>query len=71
MRKFLGFGCALAFAATALADAAGYVASDVVAVSRQPWDDSVDISFTVTPPPGATAKAVRLDIAASNGQDDV
>ena len=71
MRKFLGFGCALAFAATALADAAGYVVSDVVAVSRQPWDDTVDISFTVTPPPGATAKAVRLNIAASNGADDV
>ena len=55
MRKLLGFGCALALAATALADAAGYAVSDVVAVSRQPWDDTVDISFTVTPPPGATA----------------
>ena len=32
MRKFLGFGCALAFAATALADAAVYVVSNDVAV---------------------------------------
>jgi len=65
-------GAAALMAGSAAADVADYSIGGLKIQSRQPWDEAVEISFTVTPPAGGTtAKAVELDIVASNGVDEV
>ena len=72
MKRMMTVFGALLFAATAWADVAGYAVSDVRLFSQRPWDKGVDVWFTVTPPAGGTnARAVELDIVASNGVDEV
>lgn len=71
MKNLIVLGSALLLASAALADAAGYVVSDVTAFSRLPWENTVDLSFTVTPPEDAAAEIVVVDVVASNGVDEV
>lgn len=72
MKRMMTVFGALLLAASAWADVAGYMVSDVQLFSQRPWDKGVDVWFTVTPPAGGTtARAVELDIVASNGVDEV
>jgi len=65
-------GVAALMTGSAVAGVADYSIGGLKILSRQPWDEVVEISFTVTPPTGGTtAKAVELDIVASNGVDEV
>ena len=68
--KCLAFwGCLLALAAGA---AEVWQVSDVSMKSRAPWENLVDIDFTLTAPDGAAADAVaRLEVFASNGVERV
>ena len=72
MKRMMTVFGALLFAATAWAEDTGYMVSDVQLFSQRPWDKGVGVWFTVTPPAGGTnARAVELDIVASNGVDEV
>ena len=72
MKRMMTVFGALMLTAAAWADVAGYSVSDVRTFSQRPWDKGVDVWFTVTPPAGGTtARAVELDIVASNGVDEV
>ena len=72
MKRMMTVFGALLLAASAWADGSGYTVCDVRLFSQLPWDKGVDVWFTVTPPGGGTtARAVELDIVASNGVDEV
>lgn len=55
----------------ALENNGGFTISDVTVKSRQPWQDYVDVDFTLTAPEGREDELVEMDVAASNGLDRV
>lgn len=63
-------GWALASTA-ALENNGGFTISEVTVKSRQPWQDYVDVDFTLTAPAGREGEWVEMDVVASNGLDNV
>lgn len=63
-------GWALASTA-ALENNGGFAISDVTVKSRQPWQNYVDVDFTLTAPAGREIELVEMEVAASNGFDRV
>jgi len=55
----------------ALEDNGGFAISDVAVKSRQPWQNYVDVDFTLTAPAGREAELAEMDVVASNGFDRV
>ena len=63
-------GWALASTA-ALENNGGFAISEVTVKSRQPWQNYVDVDFTLTAPAGREIELVEMEVAASNGFDRV